>query len=457
MSKTKKIVLLSILGALVIGYLVGVRVFYKEFLPNTYLHGVNIGTMTEEEAVDTLTKAVHPTFDVVEMDGVTEQISLNEINYVADYEKIVHEMMKNTSSFTWPVSLVKRTENTTGGEVSFDAKKLKDLVHNLNAIAGENIRAPKNAYISQNDGKYEIVKEDDGNKLNEDRAFGAIKYALARDEGSVNLEEEGCYLKAEIRQDNKTLNDKFKMIQKIDSLTITINMVDANEILTADKIIDMGSFNRDKYVLNEDSLAKYVDWLAEKYDTYKKKRPFMTTNGEQVEVGSSYDTLGFSMSKKETINRLKTAIRDRKSTTINAAWDVAGVCRGENGNDIGTTYVEVSLARQHLWYYREGNLVMESDVVTGLTNGRRNTPGGVFKVWGKERNAVLRGDDYETPVSYWMPITWTGVGLHDANWRGSFGGGIYRYNGSHGCVNMPPSKAGELFNAVALNTPVVIY
>ena len=176
-----------------------------------------------------------------------------------------------------------------------------------------------------------------------------------------------------------------------------------------------------------------------------------------MEVGSSYDTLGFSMSKKETINRLKAAIRERKSTTVNAAWDVAGICRGENGNDIGTTYVEVSLARQHLWYYREGNLVLESDVVTGLTNGRRNTPGGVFKIWGKERNATLRGDDYETPVSYWMPITWTGVGLHDANWRGSFGGGIYRYNGSHGCVNMPPSKAGELFNAVALNTPVVIY
>ena len=246
MSKTKKIVLLSILGALVIGYLVGVRVFYKEFLPNTFLHGVNIGTMTEEEAVDALTKAVNPSFNVVEMDGVTEQISLNEINFVADYEKIVHEMMKKTTSLAWPISLVKRTENTTGGEVSFDAKKLKDLVHNLNAIAGENVRAPKNAYIAQNNGKYEIVKEDDGNKLNEDRAFGAIKYALARDEGSVNLQDEDCYLKAEIRQDNKTLNDKFRLIQKIDSLTITINMVDANEILTADKIIDMGTFKRDK-------------------------------------------------------------------------------------------------------------------------------------------------------------------------------------------------------------------
>lgn len=457
MSKTTRIILLSILGVLVIGYLVGVRVFYKEFLPNTFLHGVNIGTMTEEEAVDALEKAVDPSFDVIEMDGATEQISLKAINYVADYEKIVHEMMKNTTSLSWPLALVQKTENTTGGDVSFDAAALKDLVHNLNAIAGENVRAPKNAYIENKNGKYEIVKEDDGNKLNEDRAFGAIKYALARDEGSVDLEEEDCYLKAEIRQDNKTLNDKLKLIEKINSLTITINMVDANEILTADKIVDMGTFSGDKFSLNEDTLKKYVDDLAEKYNTYRKKRPFTTTTGESVEVGGNYDTLGFSMSKEETIKRLKTAIEEGKSTTINAAWDVAGVCRGENGNDIGTTYVEVSLARQHLWYYQGGKLILETDVVTGLANGRRNTPGGVFRIWGKERNATLRGEDYATPVSYWMPITWTGVGLHDANWRGSFGGGIYRYNGSHGCVNMPPSKAGELYNAVALNTPVVVY
>lgn len=457
MSKTVRILLLSILGALVVCYLIGVRVFYNEFLPNTYLHGVNIGTMTEEEAVDALDKAVNPTFEVQELDGKTELISLDEISYVADYEKILHKMMEHTTSLAWPFSLIHKTENTTGGDVSFDAPKLKEIVHNLDAISGDDVRAPVNAYIGIKDGKYEIVKEDDGNKLNEDRAFGAIKYALARDEGSVSLVDTDCYLKAEIRQDNKTLNDKLALIEKLDSLTITINVVDANELLSCDKIVDMGTFKGDDFTLSEESLTKYVDSLAEKYNTYRRKRPFVTTSGETVQVGGGYDTLGFSMSKEETMNRLRNAIKEKKTTTINAAWDVAGACRTEDGGDIGKTYVEVSLAKQHLWYYQGGELKLECDVVTGLTNGRRNTPGGVYRIWAKERNATLRGEGYETPVSYWMPVTWTGVGLHDANWRGSFGGSIYTYNGSHGCVNMPPSKAGELFNMVAMNTPVVIY
>ena len=64
--------------------------------------------------------------------------------------------------------------------------------------------------------------------------------------------------------------------------------------------------------------------------------------------------------------------------------------------------------------------------------------------------------EYESPVSYWMPF-YDGCGFHDATWRGSFGGSIYTYNGSHGCVNMPYSAAQELFEYVDGGTVVVIY
>lgn len=457
MSKTLRIILFSLLGMLLIGYLIGVRVFYNEFLPNTYLHGVNIGTMTESEAVQALTDAVHPVFKVKEIDGRTEAISLKEIKFVSNYEETVHNMMETVSPWTWPISLIKDTENTTGGDVSFDAHKLKELVHNLEAISGSNIKAPVNAYITQKNGNYEIVKEDDGNTLNEDKAFGAIKYALIHDEGTVDLDKKDCYLKATVRQDDENLRDTLSKIHKLNSLTITINMVDKDEVLTCDKIVNMGTFSAGRFRLDEEKLNKYLDELAEKYNTYRKKRPFVNHAGNTIDVGGGYDTLGFSMSKEETAKRITEAVNDKKDAKIDAAWDVAGVTRDEKGCDVGTTYVEVSIADQHLWYYRGGEVIMDCDVVTGLTNGTRNTPAGVYKIWSKERNATLRGQDYATPVSYWMPITWTGVGLHDANWRGSFGGSIYRYNGSHGCVNMPPSRAGELFNEVALNTPVVVY
>ena len=55
-----------------------------------------------------------------------------------------------------------------------------------------------------------------------------------------------------------------------------------------------------------------------------------------------------------------------------------------------------------------------------------------------------------------MPFNWD-IGMHDATWRGSFGGGIYKYDGSHGCVNMPYSVAEAIFNNIEAGTPVVCY
>ncbi len=105
---------------------------------------------------------------------------------------------------------------------------------------------------------------------------------------------------------------------------------------------------------------------------------------------------------------------------------------------------------------------MDSPIVTGKPTNGDATPTGVFFVWKKQRNAVLKGksDDgssYSSPVSYWMPINYDGVGLHDSPWQPTYGGDWYKEHGSHGCVNNPPDFIAKLYPQVALNTPVVIY
>ena len=114
----------------------------------------------------------------------------------------------------------------------------------------------------------------------------------------------------------------------------------------------------------------------------------------------------------------------------------AQTAESRNKDDIGNTYVEISLSGQHIWFYKDGKLIIDSDVVTGNVSAGHTTPPGVFRLNYKERNAVLKGEDYETPVSYWMPFN-GGIGLHDATWRTEFGGDIYLTSGSHGCVNAP--------------------
>lgn len=116
-------------------------------------------------------------------------------------------------------------------------------------------------------------------------------------------------------------------------------------------------------------------------------------------------------------------------------------------------YIVVSISNQTLKYYEYGELVLSSNVVTGI-NGK--TPIGNFKVLNKARDIILKGKDYKSFVSYWIAFKGVAFGFHDASWRSKFGGTIYKYNGSHGCVNMPYSKVKKLYNMVSIGTPVYI-
>ena len=99
---------------------------------------------------------------------------------------------------------------------------------------------------------------------------------------------------------------------------------------------------------------------------------------------------------------------------------------------------------------------MESDCVTG-TKGRNDTPHGVYFITQYMDGKYLTGATYRTWVNRWMRITDRGHGLHDATWRSSFGGNIYTYDGSHGCINLPKQFAYDLFDTVGSGTCVVIY
>ena len=120
------------------------------------------------------------------------------------------------------------------------------------------------------------------------------------------------------------------------------------------------------------------------------------------------------------------------------------------------TYVLVSIKKQKLWYYKNDKLVFSSYVVTGQKN-KHDTPRKTYYILGKARSVYLIGPDYKSFVNYWILIDGKmQIGLHDASWRSSFGGNIYKYNGSHGCVNMPYSKARYVYNNIKIGTRVVI-
>ena len=120
-------------------------------------------------------------------------------------------------------------------------------------------------------------------------------------------------------------------------------------------------------------------------------------------------------------------------------------------NDIGSSYVELSLADQHFWVYVDGKQVLDSAVVTGCLNKGTQTPKGVYKVKGKTTDYTMRGTknasgnwSYEVHCNYWIPFAAENTIA-------------YINNGSHGCVNTPLDKVKELYNIVSYKFPVVVY
>lgn len=177
------------------------------------------------------------------------------------------------------------------------------------------------------------------------------------------------------------------------------------------------------------------------YPTYEAYDQYDGDLTNEVAVETDLD-----LSKKGTYE-IKYRVEDSSG---NSAEDSVTVIVDDKKN----ARIEISISKQKLTYYEEGAAVLTSDVVTGIHAG---TPLGTYKVLKKVRNATLKGEDYETPVQYWIAFLGSSYGIHDAYWRTEFGGNIYLYNGSHGCVNMPLSKVRELYEMVEIGTPVYIF
>ncbi len=211
--------------------------------------------------------------------------------------------------------------------------------------------------------------------------------------------------------------------------------------------------------INEEEVAEFVQEFARKYNTVGKTREFTSLSGKKIKVsGGDY---GFAVSQDKETKQLVKDLKSGKEIKREPIWVMTGFVDYNPSDDVGNTYVDISLADQHLWYFKDGKKIVDCPVVTG-NRYQHDTPTGTFGLSYKQRGATLRGDNgdgsrYESPVSYWMPF-YGNYGMHDAPWRSSFGGKIYQGGGSHGCVNMPIPAAKKLFeNLAEKNVPVIVH
>ena len=267
----------------------------------------------------------------------------------------------------------------------------------------------------------------------------------------VDLSDEAYHTEIMVEKDD---NGKEKILE----MTITYEIDQVSWKLTSKEYGDWISNVKGKWKFSEDKVREYVEDIASRYDTYGVPRNFRTHNGDVITLANTW--YGWMIDVDGETEELMKLLEAGESTTHTPPFDCYAAVYHDGGDDIGDSYIECDFGQQHVYAYVDGNLVWDSDCVTGslANNGKYRTPEGVYTILYKKTPAVLIGDDYETPVTYWMPfIGELGIGFHDASWRSSFGGDIYKNSGSHGCVNLPVSAAEQLFNIVYDGMPVICY
>ncbi|MGO2952847.1 MAG: L,D-transpeptidase family protein [Lactobacillus sp.] len=450
----KKIWLISATSLLLLvglAYLVFTSYYSSRFLPGTHLAGQDVSQIEVKAATAKVERvARNRQFVFEDQDRIVGQISARQLGLQHELARFVSQQMQTQQAWRFKHATgVQRNQVT-----QYDTKAASTFVNQLVANQNKRRRPAQDAMIVNGPKGFRLQKEVSGNQL--DGALVRDRLSRVISTGKTRISLTGAYLKPAVTANSPKLQASFNRLKRIGQMTGVYRLAGRKITLSGQMIRSFWDDLDGKIQLNQDKLNQYVTQLNRRYATYNKTRTFKSTKRGNVKVPAGI--YGWSLNvPAETVN-LRQAILAGKS------FDRTPLIQGSgyhaDGTDIGSSYVEVDKQNQHMWVYLDGKLRLDTAVVTGKPH--QATPSGVFYVWAKKRNEVLRGfnDDgsrYNSKVSYWMPIDTTGVGLHDSPWQPRYGGDWYLQHGSHGCVNTPPAIMKVLYQLVPTGTPVVVF
>ncbi len=460
----RKVLVASGVGLLTAGYIAAGVHFSDHFYPSTKFFGIKASGLTVEEVKRQVEKKVEGYQLQIKgrsssgsNSGAGDRITADEVGMKYRDNGMIDRAMRQQYPAVWPATLLKTilapNEETLGTE--YDSSLADSVIRNLTVFDSSRVIEPRNAELKYTADGAVITKEVMGTRLDYDKTKTAIIHALDDGSTSIDLEKEGLYQNPEVYADDDALNEKANALNLVLGANVTLEMgdqsVQINPEMTAETFLSLDMDGN--YYVDDSKVSSYIVKLADKTDTVGRKRTFHTSLGTTVELeGGDY---GWTLDADSTAQELEEALKEKKKGTLEPVYFTTGLCRDKN--DIGNTYVEIDLTNQHMWFYKNGSLIVDTPVVTGNPQKNNETPsGGVWSLKGKYRNATLKGEGYATPVDYWLPFN-GGVGIHDLQKRYYFGGSVYNGAGSHGCINTPLAAVKLIYNGIGDGTPVVVY
>ena len=466
MSKKKIMKCVGSVVVLLVAAYFCVALHYKErFFVNTTINGENCESKTVEIIEGQMQKQVEEyALTITKADGTTEIIKGTDIGVEYSGVEVLKEAMDAQNPYLWVTALFQPKDIKAELAFSYDAEKLDEMIAGLECVKEENQVAPVDAkpVLAEGEDVYTIAPEVEGTLLEQEAFVAAIHEKAANMETAIDIKAEGLYVAPKYTKDSEEIATLVATLNKCLETEITYSLDGKTVTLDKETIKDWLSYDEEMNpVISSDGVAEFANSLGTTYNTAPRTQYITTPTGKTAYVSGA--TVGRTVGTSAECERLLTEIPVGTVTTREPIISQQATPEGQYA--WGNSYAEVDIGAQHMWLILNGEVVFECDVITGVPNGKLDTPKGVFKILEKMRNKTLVGNivpetgepEYRQPVDYWARVTWSGVGFHDASWHSVFGGSLYYRAGSHGCINMPPASAAVFYDLVYVGCPVVIH
>ncbi|MDO4797739.1 MAG: L,D-transpeptidase family protein [Coriobacteriales bacterium] len=456
-------VVACVVVTLAVLYGLGVHRFSNRYLPNTSINSCDVSGKTADEAKAAIDSETKRYACAVNTGDFSMTVTGSDIGLTRNASQLVDQTQGKQNAFLWPFSILVPTRFTPDHGAKYDEETLSALVsravdsYNDQKLPSDNV----SVQFNESTESYELKGDVKGSAVDEETVESAILESVRSLAPSCSPDAGNAFRAAK----PSDLPDYRNIVDHANDVrTNDINILaDGNVVAVSPAeqnaawiTVEATKGTAPKIVVDQDGVQLWAegtvspaayhtdDWNAHLLDT----ETFVDEFCDRLSQGNidDYDVPLIDERTREGLSRDK--------AYEHSSWQ----------KEMGR-YIDVDLTSQFARLFdNKGEVLWESAFVSGDLLDGHSTVEGTFTIYSKELGTTLVGldydmdgfPDYESYVNYWMPF-YGGYGLHDATWRSAFGGDLYQYDGSHGCVNLPYEKAKELFAITYVGEVVYVH
>lgn len=461
--------LVVLLGGAYVG---GALYFESTFMPGTILDGEDVSMRPVSEVADEKASSLDGYSIHVTGKGLDLTIGAEQAGLTCDGQSYASEALAQVNPWAWPLEIAGTRQISATATVTIDRQKVADVVTPaVEALASDAAVGGHGITYDAEAAAYVIDEQLLASSLDAELVTDAVVAAIQAGEAEVEIGDECAETKTELQTAVDAAN---KLVSSTVSLTLGGTHV---ADVTSEMIAGWTTIGDDLSVsLNADAVTEWTRGaLSDQLDTIGTDRTYTRPDGQTFTVtgstsGYGASTYGWSIDGAALAEQIVANVQAGQPSTIDIPCVQTAAQVNPGGQDWGNRYIDVDLTAQHAVFYDNGTVIWEADITTGQPNLGQETPTGVWTVTNRKSRATdgdinLKGPidpatgepEWDSHVDFWLGFVGNLVGFHNAPWQSVFGGDIYTYYGSHGCIRMSYADGQALYNVGRVGDVVVVH